>query len=414
MTVFSYKAKKGPTEVVEGRIEAESEQSASNKLIEMGLFPVSVVSGITGQEPQITDQGSGIKIQGSGARVKVKARDVDAFTYQLASLVRSGVPILRALSLLSNETGSRPLKGVIDDLAGQVKNGRTLSETMAGYPLIFNPLYLNLVKSGEKSGSLDQVLDALAEYREKERETLQKIQAAAAYPALLLLVGVGSIFVMLTFFLPKIAVLFEDTRQVLPLPTRVLIGLSRVMSAHWFWFLIPPVVLAAYLGRLERGTKKKRRVDSLILHLPLLGGFVRRSEIAKFSRTFALLFKRGIIIHESLNLAAGTIDNEVLREQLEGVSRDIVAQGSTLSDGLAKLETFPKFAINMIAVGEEGGRLENSLAEITRLYEKDSEHALKIGTALMEPLLIFAIGSVMGFIVFSMLLPIFDMGMVIK
>lgn len=186
----------------------------------------------------------------------MSARDLDIFTRQLAGLIKASVPILKALNLISQQKENNVLKEVAVDLGNDVKDGKTLSQAMEKYPRIFNPLYLNLIRAGEKAGMLNEVLYKLVEYREKEAEIKSKIQSALAYPALMLLVGIGTVFVMFTFFLPKLMGLFENMRQNLPLPTKILIAMSNFMSANWLWVFIGAAFLASVFGRVRPGSRK--------------------------------------------------------------------------------------------------------------------------------------------------------------
>jgi type II secretory pathway component PulF len=417
MAIFVYKAKKGPTEIVHGEIEADSQDQVVNKLEEMGFAPVSVVEKerIAYSAERIEkDKLSAKRYPLNAEFIRVKSQDIDTFTRQLASLIRASVSVLRALSLISEQTENKVLKNVVSDLEEQVRDGRMLSEAMAKYPNIFNNLYLSMVKAGEKGGVLDEVLYKLAEHREKEQEIRRKIQSALAYPVLMIIVGAATVFVMLTFFLPKLIGMFERMRQSLPLPTRILIGISDFMSSNWLWFIIALGFIIAIFGRVKPGSKKKFLFDMVKLHLPFMQKFVKNAEIAKFARTLGLLLKNGLPVYESLDLATSTLDNDALRERLGQAGKEIVNQGSTLSNSLKKINIFPNFAVNMIAVGEEGGKLEQSLAEIANAYEREVEQAIKIMTSLLEPLLILTVGAVVGFIVFAMLLPIFNIGVMAR
>ncbi|MBL7155670.1 MAG: type II secretion system F family protein [Candidatus Omnitrophica bacterium] len=418
MQIYIYKAKKGPRAVVQGEVEADSEKQAVEKVDAMGLVAVSVTKktdqGVPGKKadmPKKHERHSILSSATLGVRFpRIKTGDIDTFTRQLASLVKASVPMLQSLSLISQQSESRALSNLVKDLEKQVKEGSMLSEAMGKYPSTFDNLYLNMVKSGEKSGALDEVLTKLAEYREKQEETRKKIQAAMAYPLLMIIVGIGTVFVMLTYFLPKLTVLFENMGQALPLPTKILMGISYFMSHNWLWVILALVFLAALLGRIKPGSKKKLIMDIIKLRIPIVRKLERNSEIAKFSRTLAMLLKNGVPISDGLVLATDALSNEALKEPLLRAGNNIISQGASLSNCLRAVSIFPKFAINMITVGEEGGRLEESLTEIAAMYEREVEQALKITTALLEPLLILIVGSVVGFIVFAMLLPIFNIG----
>jgi type II secretory pathway component PulF len=413
MPKFHYKAKRGPTEIVEGDMVAENSDQVVIKLDQMDLSPLSIFE-------QGNSEGQSQKTQNAGPGKpavrgrKIRAKDIDAFTWQLASLVKASVPILRSLTLIAQQTDNASFQVVVEDLKQQVKDGKTLSEAMRNYPKIFNNLFLSMVQSGERGGVLEEVLYKIAEHREKEQQMRRKIQSALAYPLVMLVVGVGTVFVMLTFFMPKFIGIFDRMKRELPLPTKVLINASNFMSEYWMWFIFAFVFVFVLFGRMRPGGKKKFFFDLIKLHTPLIKQFIRDAEIAKFCRTLGMLLKNGLPVYESLTLATNTLDNEVLRKQLEVTSKDIINQGATLSASLGKVKIFPNFAINMIAVGEEGGKLEGSLDGVAEAYEKEVEQAISVMTSLLEPLLILVIGGVVGFIVFAMLLPIFDIGVMAK
>jgi len=415
MSIYTYKAKKGPKEIVSGKIEANSEGSAVSKIEAMGLIPVTVTAEESTRVPVAATEMKlppALKKKQSQpqALIKARTRDIDVFTRQLSTLVKTSVPMLRSLSLIADETENKSFKNVVFDLEKQVKEGKMLSEAMECYPGIFDNLYLNMVKAGERGGVLDEVLRRLVEHREKAEEIKHKIQAAMAYPALMISVGIITIFIMLTYFLPKLTGLFENMKQTLPLPTKILIGTSNFMSTNWHWFLIVLVFVVAVFSRVKSGSKKKFFFDMVKLRIPIIKKLVRNGEVAKFSRALELLLKNGIPIYESLELAIDTLDNDALRERLRRAQQDIMSKGSTLSESLKRVDIFPQFAVNMIAVGEESGKLDDSLVEIGDAYEREIQQAIKLITTLLEPLLILAVGAVVGFIVFAMLLPIFNIG----
>ncbi len=411
MPTFVYKAKKGPEEIVEGEIVADNADLVVRELDQMGLSPVSITEKGGRAAPTQTGQPKQEQDRKPVARHrKIRPKDIDAFTWQLASLVKASVPILRALTLISQQTDNRALQIIVDDLKNQVKDGKTLSEAMRHYPKLFNNLFLSMVQSGEQGGVLEEVLYKIAEHRDKEQQMRRKIQSALAYPMVMLFVGVGTVFIMLTFFMPKFVGIFERMHRELPLPTKILISLSNFMSAYWIWFIVAFGFVIIIFGRVQPGGKKKFFFDLVKLHTPLIKQFVRDAEIAKFCRTLGMLLKNGLSVYDSLALSTRTLDNAVLRRQLEKCSKDIVNQGATLSASLKKVKIFPNFAINMIAVGEEGGRLEESLKGVAEVYEKEVEQSIGIMTSLIEPLLILVIGGIVGCIVFAMLLPIFDIG----
>ncbi len=413
MPTYVYNAKRGPGELVSGEIEAASEEQALGMLEDMGLVPVKItrLNNVRAEEKIGAEP---IYKKTDPINLKVKSRYLDTFTRQLASLVKSSVPMLQSLALLAKQTEDRVLKNVVNDLRAKIKDGKMLSEAMADYPKIFNNMYLSMIRSGEKSGTLDQVLYRLAEHREREQELKQKIQAALAYPLLVMSVGAVTIFVMLTYFLPKLTVIFKGMKQELPLPTKILMATTDFMSAYWYLFLIAAVCVFAVFGRVKSGTRKKILFDMIKMRLPGLQKFTRNAEIARFARSLGILLKNGLPVHESLDLAASSLDNEAMKESIARAGKDIVDHGMSLSASFAKTKIFPEFTINMISVGEEGGRVTEALEEIANVYEREVNQSIKIMSALLEPILILTVGVVVGFIVFAMLLPVFNMGIMGK
>ena len=416
MPTFIYKAKRGPEKLETGEVAAIHLDEAVTKLEAMGLSPITIIEKeAAGTKPAAIPADAPAHAGSPGHSfsvrfVNARAKDIDTFTWQLASLIKASVPMLRALSLISQQTDNKALKSVVDDLHDQVKDGKMLSEGMRKYPHLFNNLYLSMIKSGEQGGVLHEVLYRIAEYREKEQIIVRKIQAALAYPAVMVVVGIGTVFVMLTVFMPKFIGIFATMKQSLPVPTRILIGTSNFLVKNWIGFLIAVAFIMVIFGRVKHSSRKKFMFDLVKLHIPFIREFIRNAEIAKFARTLGILLKNGLSVYDSLALATDTLDNEALRTQLKQAGQDIVQQGATLSSSLSKIKVFPSFAVNMIAVGEESGKLEESLSGIASSYEKEVEQAIGVMTSLVEPLLILVIGGGIGFIVFALLLPIFNIG----
>ncbi|MBN1557403.1 MAG: type II secretion system F family protein [Lentisphaerae bacterium] len=400
MPAYRYKAKQGPGRTVEGEVDAETRAGAVAYLEQQGLAPVWVR-----EKAADADGNRGPRFR----RRRITARDITVFTRQLASLTRSSVPILRALTTVVDQTGNLRLRRVVEDLEARIREGAMLSDALTAYPSLFPELYVNMVRSGESAGVLDTILTRLAEAREAEEEVRRKVQSAMAYPVLVLTVGVLTVFVLFSFFLPRVVALFKDYRE-LPLPTRLLIGTSGFFSANWYWIVIAALLLWAVYKRLAAAEKGRAFVDGVKLRLPLVRRFVSEASIARFARTLALLIEGGIPIDRALDLSGQTLGNAVLRDEVETARRDTVMQGMRLSDGLKRAAHFPAFVSNMVAVGEEGGRLEESLSEVAGFYEKEVEQQSRMATSLLEPILILVVGLVVGFIVASMLLPIFEIG----
>ena len=399
MAVFIYKAKAGPAKTVEGELQAESRPAAVAALDRMGYSPVWVKEKAGGSH----------KKRRRFAQRPVRPRDITVLTRQLASLIRSGVPILRGLRTIADQTESERLRTVVSDMEGTVRDGSMLSVAMSKYPSLFSMLYVDMVRAGESGGILDDSLTRLADAREKEEDFRRKVQSAMAYPCLVLVVGLITVFILLSFFLPQVVSLFKDYPS-LPLPTRMLISTSEFFDQNWYWIVIIVLLLGAVFKRLMTLERGRLMLDGAILRVPLISKFVQQSEISRFARTLALLLEAGLPIDKSLELSGKTMQNTVMRNEISDVARRTVQQGESLTVGLQASDHFPAFVTNMTAVGEEVGTLETSLNEIATFYEKEMDQQARLVTSLIEPLLILAVGGVVGFIVAAMLLPIFELG----
>lgn len=408
MPTFHYTAKKGPAEIVEGDVTANSRDHAVTMIESLGFFPIKVTESVSeGAAENVPLKVPAVSKDWFGP--KVSSRDMDTFIWQLANLMRSSIPLLRALSLIAKQTKSKAFKTIAEDLEGRIQKGELLSEAMARYSDIFNNLTLSMIRTGEKSGSLDEVLFKLTEHREKEQDIKHKIQSALAYPVVVVLTGIGTVFLMFTVFLPKLTGLFSRMKQDLPVPTKILMALTDLMARYWFLFVTGFIAFGVIAVRKMRSGKKDPLMDRWVLGVPGVSRFVTTSEMARFCRSLELLLKNGITVHESLPLATNTLNNQALRDRISAASVAIVSKGSTLSESFRSTGIFPEFLLSMIAVGEESGKLEEALAQIASSYEKEVDQTIKVMVSLVEPLLILSVGGIVGFIVFAMLLPILNM-----
>jgi type IV pilus assembly protein PilC len=399
MTLYAYRAKRGPEETVDGEIEAVSHAAAVAQIDRLGYSPVWV------------RERTAPPAAAARRRLPRRAgrRDVAVFTRQMSSLSRAAVPILRALSALAQQTENPAFAKVVRAIDADVRNGRTLSEALARHPRLFSPLYVSLVQAGESGGVLDEILTRLTVAQEREEDIRRRTQAALAYPAVILATGAVTIFVLFAFFLPRVAGLFRDFSR-LPLPTRILIGSAEFFRSNWHWLALFLLLAGAVLHRLATGPVGRLWTGGMALRVPGLRGVVLSGEMARFARTLAALLNSGIAIDRALNLSAATVRNGVLNRQLLQARETTVRQGMRFSEALCRAPALPAFAVHLIAVGEEGGRLPESLTEIADFYEKELEQQGRILTSILEPLLILAVGSIVGLIVAAMLLPIFELG----
>lgn len=405
MTRFFYKAKKGPQEIIEGHIEAETEYTALSKLSQLGYYPIRVER----EDMQFREKS----FYPSFLVGRVRLRDMSIFTHQLSDLLGAGLTLLNALGVLYEQTENRYLKSIIQDIMGEVRDGAPLSQALSKHPRVFSGLFTSMVHSGEVGGVLEEVLRRVSQFYEKEEEVKSKIQAAMAYPILVSLVGLLTIFVLLSFVVPKLTVIFAEFGQMLPLPTRILVKTSDFFSQFW-WLILAFIVLFVFLlTRINKTKEGKLWLDGFVMGIPFMGEFIKKVEIGRLTKSLATLLDNGVPILQSLEVVSDTVTNEVLKRELDRI-RGQIRDGSSFAGAIGPSKHFPLFVKNMIAVGEEGGLLENSLHKVSDSYERDTDRLVKIMTSLIEPLLILGMGAVVAFIVVAMLLPIFQINLMVR
>ena len=405
MPRFIYKAKKNPKETVEGKIEAKDTKDAITKLRQMAIYPISIES-----EDSLA-QAKGRKF--FLFKKPVSLSDLSTFTRQLSNLLDSGMTLINSLDVLANQTENPALIQVAKDIKSDVKDGVAFSVALSKHPSIFPSLYTNMIKSGEAGGTLEEVLARLADFAEADEQTLSKVRTSLAYPALMAFVGAVTIFILLSFVAPRLVSMFADLGQTLPLPTLLLMKISNFFAT--FWWLIILLFITAYAGLIRwiKTREGKKIFDQYRLKIPLIGRFIKTSEFARLNRTLGTLIKNGVPITEALEVLSKTMGNEIIREHLVTVRKNVI-DGLSLSGSMKQIPLFPPMMVNMISVGEESGSLENSLFKTADSYDREVDRTIKVFTTLLEPLLILVLGVVVGFIVISMLLPIFQINLLVR
>jgi len=396
--IFLYKAKKNLNEVVEGKIDKGSVEQVLEELQAKGLVPISV-EPLTGP-PALSSETVSNPIGKWGLKYLV------LFTQKLYNLVNSRVELLSALRLLEKNCQNQTEKLLLADIIKNIKDGISFSNCLSRYPQYFPQFYVNIVHTGEATGKLKDALIQLLDYLRRFEDLRTKVRQALAYPIFMTLVGVGTIFVMLTFVLPRLAGMFEDFQAQLPLPTLILLNIANFLKAYWI-FIIGFIIILVFAFKIK-GAGKESVFSRLKYHIPIAKDIVYKQSVANFSRSLSLLLQSGVNLLSALADAGPIIGNPVYISQLEQVRRDI-SQGIPFSDSLAKFKIFPDFFVQMVRVGEEGGRLDSVLADIAESYEKEIEADLKVVSSLIEPAIILALGLVIGAMVIAMLLPIFNM-----
>ena len=408
MPLFYYRAKKGPEEIVDGLIDAPSVDAAIDKINAMGYLPIEVKEG---GRPVAAGEEQPAPALGGTAGVlhrRVTGRDITVFSRQLATLIKAGVPILRALTIIAGQSESAGLRAILAQVSRDVKEGKSFSASLTAWPQAFSSFYIAMVRSGEDSGTLQEVLFRIARYRQKQEEMLSRLRAALAYPVLMAVVGTGTVIFMFTYVLPKLITVFSNIGQELPWATRVVLGLSGFLRANGLYLLIGVVVFLILAMRTGATRQGRVLLGSLCLHTPVVRTFLLYSELGRFCRTLEILIRSGIPILRALSVSVPVVSNEILKNELGRSAADL-EQGTSFGASLAKAKHLPPFLVSLVSVGEESGKLDEALLEVAETYEQECDEATRILTSLLEPAMILLMGLVIGFIVVAMLLPIFQM-----
>lgn len=421
MPRFSYTAKKGPKDRVSGVIEAATLDDAVDELSNQGLIPIHLEeasgSAVATALPESRIQKIAAQARAPRQSIRIfsgiQSKEITLFGRQLAGLLRAGVPILKSIWIISEQSENPKMKALLTHAQDEIRNGRSLSDVLAVYPKHFPPIYVAMVRTGEDSGTLQEALLRVSEYRQKQEEIFSRVRTAMAYPALMALTGAGTIVFMLTFVIPKLSGLFATMGGALPLPTKILMSLSSVFQQKLFWIAFGLALFGLVALIKSRPVAMKLIWGRVSLKLPIIKGFVIKSELARLSRTLELLIKSGTPILRAIEITAPVIGNTVLSRSFATI-RDEIAGGGSLGKSLHERGDFPLFMTNLIVVGEESGHLDEALSEIALYYERETDEAIKVMTSLLEPLMILVMGLIVGFIVIAMLLPMFELNMMVK
>lgn len=404
MTLFSYRATDQNGKIVTGTQDAADEKGVAALLQAQGYIPIRI-SSADGVPSHLSLRWKRPILSFFKG---VSDGDILRFTEDLATLLSAGLPLDRSLQILRDAADKQALKSVLSDVLKAVQKGGYLSEALANHPKQFSQFYLNMIRAGEAGGFLDVILERMSIYLRDIRELRDYMVSAMVYPLFLLCVGGISIIILLTYVIPKFAVIFGDLGQAIPLPTQVLLSTATFVR-RYFWLLLIILGAVIFVGRrISMTVRGRHRIDSFLRRLPVVGHFVQQLETARFARTLGTLIKSGVPILESLTLVQGVIGNRVIAESLDFI-RERVREGDALSRPLGASEMFPQLATQMITVGEETGRLDEMLFKIGDIYEKKVRSFIKKGMSLIEPAVILAMGVIIGFVVISILMAIFSM-----
>lgn len=404
MPTYLYRATNSSGKVVNGSLDAEGEKSVVSELQRMGLIPIRIsLSKGNGGRFNFDVSGRILSIFKG-----VSNRDVMVFTQDLATLLQSGLPVDRTLSILIDAAEKEKMKEVVHDILRTVQGGGYLSDALAKHPRLFSRFYVNMVRAGEVGGVLEAVLARLGDFLESSQDLKDYIKSAMVYPIFLVGVGGLSIIILLTFVIPKFSVMFADMGQAIPLSTRFLLGFSEVLRTYWWAMVIAMGGIFFFIRRYLNTPAGRLKLDRSKMNLPIAGELVRKAEVARFARTLGTLTKSGVPILQALLLVKDIMGNRVIARSLETVY-ERVKEGERLSKPLSDSRIFPSLAIQMITVGEETGKLDAMLLRVAENYEKMVRDLVKRLISFLEPAMILAMGLVVGFVVISMLMAIFSM-----
>jgi type IV pilus assembly protein PilC len=397
-TTYAYKVRDKEGRLLQGELESESTTLVANKLKSMGYVPVSIER--TGK----TSVNKELKIPGFSDRVKQK--DVAIFCRQFATMINSGLTLIRALHILGDQTENKALAAMLVETRIDVEKGASLSQALARHPKAFNRLFVAMVKAGETGGSLDNTLLRLADIIEKQVELKRKIKSAMTYPVAVLGLVLIIVSAMLIFVVPTFETLFSSLDGTLPLPTRMLMGASKLTVK--FAPLIAVFDILAVIGfkRWLRTDGGRAKWDAFKLKVPIFGKLVHKTALTRFARTLATLLRSGVPILESLEITSETVNNTVVSSAIKDVQA-AVKQGETINGPLSRHEIFPPMVTQMIAVGEEAGMVDAMLEKIADFYDQEIEATVDALTSLLEPLLIVVLGGAVGGMVVALYMPMF-------
>jgi type IV pilus assembly protein PilC len=393
---YDYKVRDRSGNLVTGQLVGDSEGLVMTKLREQGMTPIEVKKANAGMK---------MEIHLRPGHVKLKLLSV--FSRQFATMVNSGLPILRALSILADQTESSALKTVLTQVRVDVEQGASLSGAMSKHPKAFNNLFIAMVKSGETGGVLDNVLLRLADVIEKEVELRRKIKSAMTYPIAVVALVVLLMSAMLFFVVPQFQSIYASLGGTLPLPTRVLLGLSKAVRTYWYIVILGSFGFSFAFRRYKATPAGRAMIDSIKLKVPIFGALFQKSALARFSSTLGMLLRSGVPILQALDIVAETVNNNVMASAIQDVQGS-VREGEAIARPLAKHAVFPPMVVQMLAVGEETGAVDTMLDKVADFYNGEVSAAVESLTSLIEPLLIAIIGGAVGAAVIALYMPMFN------
>jgi type IV pilus assembly protein PilC len=399
---YDYKVRDRTGNLVTGQLAGDSETLVLEKLRQMGMTPVEVKKA-----------NAGLKMEINLRPGRVKLKQVAIFCRQFATMVNSGLPILRALSILADQTESKELAKVLVQARTDVEQGSSLSAAMGKHPKAFNNTFIAMVKAGETGGVLDDVLLQLADQIEKEVSLRRQIKSAMTYPVVVVALVVLIMSAMLLFIVPQFETIYSSLDSKLPLPTTILLAASRAFTKFWWMFIMGSVGATILFKRYKKSDAGRARIDAIKIKVPVFGPLFHKVAIARFSSTLSMLMRAGVPILQALEIVKDTVNNQVISSAVEDVKTS-VREGESIAKPLGKHKVFPPMVVQMMAVGEETGAVDTMLDKVSEFYNSEVKATVEALTSLIEPLLIAVIGGAVGAAVVALYMPMFNIINVIE
>ena len=410
MPVFRYEAINAAGKMTSGKFTGEIVSEAERYLTSNGLSPVSIQ--IVVQEEAEKADGVG-KISFKERFLGVSLDDIILFCRQIATMLTAGVTILQSLRIMAKQVSNQFLRNIVVDLAESIESGAGLSDSFAKYPKVFGPLFQNVIRTGEESGSLDKSFSYLAILHENEKDINERIKAATRYPKIVLTAMFGAVFFLMSFVVPKFVNMFTKAGIDLPLPTRILITVSNLFANNFFIIILGIVTMVVMYRVCLNYEDFVYQRDKLILKIPIIGDLSTKIYMARFCRVFEVLISSGVDIIKTLHLSASALDNLVLFKLLGEVTEE-VEEGVDLNTAMAKHDQFPAMVEQMIAVGEESGKLDTMMGKVADYYELETNYTIKNLSAMIEPVMLLFMGVLVGFIALAIFMPMWNMMNIVK
>ncbi len=404
MPIFEYKAVDGENKTRKGIVDADSPREARIKLRQDRLFVTDLTETKSRRQRKVAIKG----ITGIDAPNKVRNEQVAQVTRQMASLLRAGIPLAEALRMVIEQAPDRKIEAVFRDIREKVTQGMTLADAVNQHPAYFTELYSNMVRAGESSGALDQVMVRLAGFLQAQSRLKNKVGAAMVYPMIMMIVGVIVVAVLMTFVVPKVTQLLRSQGKKLPLPTEILVQTSDFLQNNWFLLLVAMLLVVILFQLFINSEKGRMAWDTFKLRVPIFGDLMRKQAVARFTTTLATLLRSGVPALQSINVTKNVLDNVVLTQALTTV-HDHIMEGTDIATPMKMTEAFPPMVCYMVGVGEQAGNLEEMLERVSDTYDEEVDLATQKLTSMLEPLIIVLLASIVAGIVIAIILPLLEL-----